>query len=58
MEQYIEYKGIYMKIKITKNKIILETNDHYHYKQAYNRTGKDTDLLKALNDFAIMADIR
>lgn len=58
MEQRIEYKGVYMNIKITEDKIILETNDSYYLKRAYKRTGKDTDLLKALNDFVAQATIR
>lgn len=47
-----------MKIKITEDKIILETNDNYHYKQTFKRTGKDIDLLNAMDKFVAMADIR
>lgn len=58
MEQEIEYKGIYMKIKMTEDKIILETNQYYHYKRAFKRTGRDTDLLRYMDEFVAQADIR
>lgn len=58
MEITTEWKGVFMKIKITDKQYILSTDCPYKLRQAYARgNGTDKDLIKAMDAFERLASI-